>query len=157
MGVVHGVHAAYPLMIAQGQGHIVNTASLAGISPSPGLTPYSASKHAVVGLSRSLRAEARQYGVKVSVVCPGMVKTPILERSETRSLDGDALRAKLMFGAITPDDCAKQILTGVRKNKDTVLVTSAAKLTVFLLRFCPWLVNFFVKRIALKVHETHQG
>lgn len=56
LGVVHGVHAAYPVMIRQGSGHIVNTASVAGLSPVPGLVAYAATKHAVVGLStRSAR------------------------------------------------------------------------------------------------------
>jgi len=75
-GVVHGVHAAYTVMIAQRSGHIVNTASLAGLLPAPGLTPYAMTKHAVVGLSLSLRAEAAAYGVRVTAVCPGFVDTP---------------------------------------------------------------------------------
>jgi NAD(P)-dependent dehydrogenase (short-subunit alcohol dehydrogenase family) len=79
-GVVHGVQAAYPVMIGQRSGHIVNTASLAGLLPSPGLTPYAMTKHAVVGLSLSLRAEAAGYGVRVTAVCPGVVDTPILDR-----------------------------------------------------------------------------
>jgi NAD(P)-dependent dehydrogenase (short-subunit alcohol dehydrogenase family) len=56
-GVVHGVQAAYPVMVRQGDGHIVNTASLAGLLPAPGLAPYGATKWAVVGLSLSLRGE----------------------------------------------------------------------------------------------------
>src|SRR5207248_6593438 len=79
-GVVHGVHAAYPVMIEQGSGHIVNTASLAGLLPSPGATPYAMTKHAVVGLSLSLRGEAAAYGVRVTAVCPGVVETPILDK-----------------------------------------------------------------------------
>jgi len=67
-------------MIQQGSGHIVNTASLAGLLPSPGLTPYAMTKYAVVGLSLSLRAEAAAYGVKVTAVCPGFVDTPILDK-----------------------------------------------------------------------------
>ena len=55
-GVVHGVHAAYPILIQQGSGHIVNTASAAGLLPIPGAVAYATSKHAVVGLSTSLRA-----------------------------------------------------------------------------------------------------
>ena len=77
-GVVHGVHAAYPIMLAQGRGHIVNTASLAGLVPMPIGIPYTATKHAVVGLSLGLRAEAAGRGVKVSVVCPSFVDTPLL-------------------------------------------------------------------------------
>jgi len=54
-GVIHGIQAAYPIMVGQGFGHIVNTASMAGLIPTPGCTGYAATKHAVVGLSESLR------------------------------------------------------------------------------------------------------
>ena len=78
-GVVNGVHSAYELMCAQGFGHIVNTASTAGLGAVPGITPYAATKHAVVGLSRSLRIEAAEHKVRVSVICPGLVRTPIMD------------------------------------------------------------------------------
>lgn len=78
MGVIHGIHAAYPRMLAQGFGHIVNTASMAGLTPSPFSAPYGATKHAVVGLSRCVRCEAAPYGVRVSALCPGVIRTPIL-------------------------------------------------------------------------------
>ncbi len=67
-------------MIEQGHGHIVNTASTAGLAPAVLVAAYSASKHAVVGLSGALRAEAAMFGVRVSVLCPGAVDTPILDR-----------------------------------------------------------------------------
>src|SRR5690606_9148063 len=70
---------AYPIMLEQRSGHIVNTASLAGLVPMPMGIPYTATKHAVVGLSLGLRAEATGTGVKVSVVCPGFVDTPLLQ------------------------------------------------------------------------------
>ena len=94
-GVVHGIHAAYPLMIAQGHGHIVNTASVSGLIPSPGMGAYSATKHAVVGLSRALRVEAAQHGVKVTAVCPGLVQTPIVEHmkiSGSGALEADEIQ-----------------------------------------------------------------
>jgi NAD(P)-dependent dehydrogenase (short-subunit alcohol dehydrogenase family) len=78
-GVINGVQAAFKVMMAQGFGHIVNTASLAGLMPSPGNVAYATTKYAVVGLSNSLRAEAAQLGVRVSVLCPGFVRTAILE------------------------------------------------------------------------------
>lgn len=78
LGVVHGIQAAYPVMIRQRSGHIVNTASMAGLMTSGGQTSYSATKHAVVAISRSLRVEADRHGVRVSVVCPGVIRTPIL-------------------------------------------------------------------------------
>jgi NAD(P)-dependent dehydrogenase (short-subunit alcohol dehydrogenase family) len=80
-GVVHGVLAAYPVMVRQRAGHIVNTASIAGLVNFPTATPYATTKHAVVGLSLSLRAEAEHYGVRVSVLCPGVIATRIFERA----------------------------------------------------------------------------
>ncbi|MGB8501782.1 SDR family oxidoreductase, partial [Mycobacterium sp.] len=70
-GVVHGIAAAYPVMIRQGHGDIVNTASMAGLVPAGRLTSYAMTKHAVVGLSLALRSEAAARGVDVLVVCPG--------------------------------------------------------------------------------------
>ncbi|MBV9320154.1 MAG: SDR family oxidoreductase, partial [Mycobacterium sp.] len=77
-GVVHGIQAVYPIMIRQHSGHIVNTASMAGLVATPGSANYSAAKHAVVAISKALRVEAERHGVKVSVLCPGAVRTPIL-------------------------------------------------------------------------------
>ncbi|MHB8696273.1 MAG: SDR family oxidoreductase, partial [Solirubrobacteraceae bacterium] len=78
-GVVHGVHAAYPGMVARASGHIVNIASVAGLAPAPLFAPYATSKFAVMGLSLSLRAEAATHGVGVTVVCPGAIETPLLD------------------------------------------------------------------------------
>ena len=86
LGVIHGVRAAYPGMIERGRGHIVNTASLSGLVPSPLLVPYSTAKHAVVGLSVGLRVEAADHGVRVSVVCPGVIETPLLDTGNPADL-----------------------------------------------------------------------
>ncbi|MGB9372850.1 MAG: SDR family oxidoreductase [Jiangellales bacterium] len=85
-GVVHGVHAAYPHMLAQRSGHILNVASVAGLLPGVLLAPYAMSKHAVVGLSMSLRGEAAEHGVRVSALCPGVVETPILDKGNPADL-----------------------------------------------------------------------
>lgn len=79
LGVVSGLHCVYPIMLKQGFGHIVNTASMAGRMATPALSAYNATKHAVVGLSRSLRIEAAGRGVRVSAFCPGPIRTPILK------------------------------------------------------------------------------
>jgi NAD(P)-dependent dehydrogenase (short-subunit alcohol dehydrogenase family) len=78
-GVIHGVQAAYPVMVRQGFGHVVNTASIAGLTTWPGMASYSVTKHAVVALSRVLRAEAEAHGVRVSALCPGVIRTPLLQ------------------------------------------------------------------------------
>ena len=85
MGVVHGLHAFLPRLIAQARpSHVVNTASMAGLVPSPGLAPYSATKHAVVGLAVALDAELAGTGVRVSALCPGIIDTAIVRTSTMR-------------------------------------------------------------------------
>jgi NAD(P)-dependent dehydrogenase (short-subunit alcohol dehydrogenase family) len=94
-GVLYGTLVAYKVMARQGYGHIVNTASAAGLLPHLLNAPYSTAKHAVVGLSRSLRLEGADLGVKVSVVCPGFVRTNICGRSSGSSGRRCARRGRL--------------------------------------------------------------
>jgi NAD(P)-dependent dehydrogenase (short-subunit alcohol dehydrogenase family) len=85
-GVIHGIRAFVPRLVAQGTGHLVNTASMAGVSVGPGLGPYVASKHAVVALTEALAAELALAapGVGVTVVCPGQVTTNIFNAERNR-------------------------------------------------------------------------
>jgi len=87
-GVIHGIRVFAPGLIAQGEGHIVNTASVAGLLSVPGLGPYSVSKHGVVTLSETLYGELVATGskVRVSVLCPSWVKTGIFEADRNRSV-----------------------------------------------------------------------
>jgi NAD(P)-dependent dehydrogenase (short-subunit alcohol dehydrogenase family) len=82
-GVIYGINAFVPLFMEQNEGHVVNTASLAGLGGAPGMGPYCAAKFAVVGLSESLFQELKMLGsnVCVSVLCPGFVRTRIHESS----------------------------------------------------------------------------
>jgi short-subunit dehydrogenase len=77
--VIHGVRAFVPLLIEQGAGHVLNTASAAGLLPIPTLAPYVVAKHAVVALSENLELELEGTGVGVSVLCPMFVRTRIYE------------------------------------------------------------------------------
>ena len=84
-GVVNGLQTFVKRMQAHGQGgHIVNTASMAGITTASGLGVYNTSKFAVVGMSEALRGDLEPHGIGVSVLCPGMVRTRILESERTR-------------------------------------------------------------------------
>ncbi len=86
MGVVHGLHAFTPRIIASGGGHIVNTASMAGLTSTPGMSPYNASKHAVVTISESMALELAMTHpeVGISILCPGWVRTRINESERNR-------------------------------------------------------------------------
>jgi NAD(P)-dependent dehydrogenase (short-subunit alcohol dehydrogenase family) len=145
-GVIHGVQAAYKIMGAQGFGHIVNTASLAGLTPSPGGVAYATAKHAVVGLSNSLRAESARRGIRVSVLCPGFVRTAILEGGGKYGkmlidLTPDQHRQMLemieKFKPLSPNMFAKKALNSVAKNKAIIIVPAWWKLLWLLNRFFP--------------------
>jgi len=146
-GVVNGVAAAYPLMVEQGYGHIINTASIEGLIPFPGSVSYAASKYGVVGLSNALQIEGADLGVKVSVVCPGYIKTPIFHTSKMIKIDRQKMLEYLpeRFG-ITPEKCALVILRGVERNKPIIVVTALAKILWLMHRINPGWILWMMRR-----------
>jgi NAD(P)-dependent dehydrogenase (short-subunit alcohol dehydrogenase family) len=86
-GVLHGALVFAPVLAEQGAGHIVCTASVAGLMDTPTLPPYGVSKHAVVGLAGAMRRELADQGVGVSVLCPGLINTRIFESERNRPTD----------------------------------------------------------------------
>ncbi|MCZ6463364.1 MAG: SDR family NAD(P)-dependent oxidoreductase [Proteobacteria bacterium] len=132
-GVLHGVQCFVPRMLAQGgPAHIVNTASMAGLAPSPRVAAYTASKYAVVGFSECLRIDLEEHGIGVSVVCPGGVKSRLFEGrhrpSDAPVLSSDDLAAVARAGSpdsavlIDPERVARAVLDGVRDG-DLYIVT----------------------------------
>jgi NAD(P)-dependent dehydrogenase (short-subunit alcohol dehydrogenase family) len=144
-GVIHGVQAAYPIMLRQGFGHIVNMASGAGLWPSPFVVGYCATKHAVVGLSTSLRIEAAAAEVRVSVLCPGAVRTPALtcEAKYSKVLPPiplDVLRKLVeQQHPISPERFAEQALRAVARNRAIIVIPSWWKIVWWLTRLSPGL------------------
>lgn len=111
-GVMYATNAAAKRMVPRRSGHILNIASLAGITPVPGLSIYSASKHAVRGFTLSIAYELRPHGVSVSVVCPDAVETPMLELQTTYD------EAAATFGGgrgLTLDEIETAILETIAK------------------------------------------
>lgn len=153
-GVVHGVEAVYPLMVEQAplsgwRGHIVNTASISGLVPAPGFTAYAMTKHAVVGLSVSLREEARRYGVRVSAICPSVIGTPMADHAQLLG-DSVPVREKVDGFVRLPDAdyCARKALAGVRRNKALIPVAPAAHIGWRLYRLWPGLLRPVTRRLA---------
>lgn len=131
-GVVNGIRAFVPTMIGQGRGHVVNTASMAGLLPMPYGTPYVASKHAVVGVTATLRWELAQMakGVSASVLCPGWVRTGIASGPGAGLLedqeDGPAgamarLLAQNVESGLAPSDVADRVVRAVQSDEFWVL------------------------------------
>jgi NAD(P)-dependent dehydrogenase (short-subunit alcohol dehydrogenase family) len=159
MGVIHGVQAAYPVMVRQGYGHIINTASLSGLNPAPLLVPYSTTKHGVVGLSLALRAEAAANGVGVTVVCPGPTDTPFLDKGGPADLPRSRLRRHLDVRELTEastevysaERLADDILRAIAQNKARVIAPRSARVAWRANRYVPWLVNRLSAQAATKV------
>jgi NAD(P)-dependent dehydrogenase (short-subunit alcohol dehydrogenase family) len=129
-GVINGIRAFVPHLVAQGRGHVVNTASMAGLTGLPFLGPYTASKHAIVSISETLRSELDQRApeVGVTVVCPSYVHTNIARASRNRP---DALTPALQMNpgglqrhldtmetiAIEPPQVAGLIMEAIESNR----------------------------------------
>jgi len=124
-GVIHGVEAFVPRMIAQKEpGHVVNTASMAGLIASQGLGVYNTTKYAVVGLSETLQKDLRPYGIGVSVLCPMGVKTAIRQSARSRPPDlqnpGGAEsggEVDLIGRSLEPEHVAERVLRAIRANR----------------------------------------
>lgn len=142
-GVVHGVAAAYPQMIRQGHGHIVNTASMAGLAAAGQLTSYVMTKHAVVGLSLALRSEAAAHGVGVLAVCPAAVETPILDKGAVGGFVGRDyfLQGQGVKTAYDADRLASDTLRAIARNKAILVKPGRAHASWVFARLAPGLMQ----------------
>jgi short-subunit dehydrogenase len=145
-------------MLKQGSGHIINTASLAGLIPGVLNTSYCASKHAVVGFSLTLRSEARLHNIKVTALCPGYLKTNILETTPNVSEFLNSEKNTKMGAdtkALTPEECINQIMRGVRRNKGVIVSPLRYKMYWWLHRLNPeFIPNMFVRIIRYMKKNT---
>jgi NAD(P)-dependent dehydrogenase (short-subunit alcohol dehydrogenase family) len=147
MGIVHGTRAAHRHMSEQGFGHIVNTASFAGVFPWPTTTPYTASKHAVVGMSTALRAELQGAGIRVSVLCPGTILTPMIEQGASPerwvgSYSQDKLeRFFKSASGLSPDVFAGRALDRVARNQPVIVLPASYRML--------WLINRISPAMAI--------
>jgi NAD(P)-dependent dehydrogenase (short-subunit alcohol dehydrogenase family) len=156
-GVVHGIQAVYPIMIRQHSGHIVNTASGAGLFTSPGLGSYTATKHAVVGISKALRVEAERHGVQVSVLCPGAIRTPILTMGKYGRYDGvsdeQLLKFWEPFRPMAPEKFAERALRAVLRGDPIIVVPAWSKAFWYLERLSPALSMRVGKAMLKRIRE----
>ena len=146
-GVIHGIEAFVPRMVAQGEeGHVVNTASMAGLVATQGLGVYNTSKYAVVGLSETLVKDLRQHRIGVSVLCPMGVATrirasernrpPALLNDVTGPEDGGAAApVELMGRTLGADEVAAKVVRAIYGNELYVITHDAESLTPIRKRF----------------------
>jgi NAD(P)-dependent dehydrogenase (short-subunit alcohol dehydrogenase family) len=123
-GVIHGIEAFVPRMITQSEGgHVVNTASMAGLVATQGLGVYNTTKYAVVGLSETLQKDLRPYDIGVSVLCPMGVATRIREAGRNRpahlrtSARPSGGAVELMGTMLTPERVADMVVAAIKANR----------------------------------------
>jgi len=139
LGVIHGCHVMVDWLTANPHGgHVVNTASLAAVASAPTMAAYNASKAAVVSLSETLYAELRPRGVGVTVLCPGFVRTALLDGARWHPPRLRA-RAERHFAAarIDGDDVAEATLRAIRRRRLYVVLPLRGRLIWWLKRLLP--------------------
>jgi NAD(P)-dependent dehydrogenase (short-subunit alcohol dehydrogenase family) len=144
LGVVYGTVHAYQLMARQGHGHIVNISSLSGLVPQPGNAAYCTSKHGIVGLSLSLRAEGADLGVKVSAACPGDMKTKIYDNMVVVDMPREQVvalsrRTHYLMPQMSAQAAASAILRGVDRNRPLIVFPAVVQVIWHLYRCFPGL------------------
>lgn len=146
-GVAYATTIAYRQMVRQGHGHIVATASVAGLVPVPLQAHYCASKHAVVGLCATLGLEAARHGVTVTAFCPAFVESGMFDTATFRgALTGVDARRLVPVAPLATDVAVRRLLDGVARGRTMVI-------TPFYGRLGWWLERFFP---ALS-HRLHRG
>ena len=161
-GVVNGVQAAYQIMLSQGFGHIVNTASIGGLVPNVLSPSYTTTKHAVVGLSRVLRAEGEAHGIRVSALCPGFVRTPMLQEEEDGKVLMDlspeqerGLRESFeKLRPMPPDAFAVKAIDAIANDQAVIVQPSWWKLFWWIDRLSPRLT---MRQLRKQVMDMNEG
>ncbi len=140
--VIYGTKLAYTQMRKQGHGHIVNVSSSAGLMPVPNSTVYSSIKHAIIGLSHSLREEAALHGIKISVVVPGMVKSDLWENAvNIKDYDYKKNMEKTGIKPISANQAAAAILMGINANSRSIIFPRLNRIILRLYQFMPGLMT----------------
>lgn len=142
-GVVRGVHTFLPVFAAQGGGHVVNIASLAGLVHAPNMSSYNATKAAVVALSETMRHELAPQGIRTTVVCPSFFATNIHANMRATDPAFEVVAAKMVTGEgipgrkLTADDVARKVLKAVERKKFWCLPHPEGRAIWMLKRYAP--------------------
>jgi short-subunit dehydrogenase len=144
-GAVHLTRAVLPGMLERGGGHVAAVSSLVGKFGTAKRSSYAASKHALHGWFDSLRAEVYDDGVGVTLVCPGFVKTSVVQNA--LRADGSPIGDTDKEKGMPPEDCADAIARAIEQNKDEIYVGGWELLGVYAKRFVPSLFNAAIRRL----------
>jgi short-subunit dehydrogenase len=142
--------AVLPYMIKQRSGHIAVISSLAGKLGFFYRSAYAASKHALHGFYEALRLEHAENGIRVTIVCPGYIKTDISLNAITANGERHGLMDRNQAGGMEADVCAEKILSGMARNKKELLIGGKERIPVYLKRYLPVLFHWLMPRLKPK-------
>ncbi|MEP7340525.1 MAG: SDR family oxidoreductase [Acidobacteriota bacterium] len=141
--------AVLPGMLAARSGHLVVVSSLMGYLDTPMRSAYAASKHALQGYFDSLRAEVWRQNVKVTLICPGFVKTAISVNALTADGSKHGRTDRTQEKGLSAEKCAAKTLDAIARGKDEVLIGGMEILAVYAKRFLPWVYSKVIRRVKL--------
>ena len=154
LGVARGCRTFTPMLKAQGSGHIVNTASAAGLVHPPRMSEYNAVKAGVVALSETLLHELKPYGVRVSVICPTFFKTNLTASLRGKDESANTSAAKLIDNAkLSADVIAGRVITGVEKGKHIILTDRDGRIAYAAKRFARPLYYSMMSKASVQMSK----
>jgi short-subunit dehydrogenase len=146
-GTVALTKAVLPAMLARRSGHIAIVSSVMGYVGTPGRSTYAAAKHALHGYFDSLRAEVWREGVKVTLVCPGYVRTAVSANALGPRGEKHGQTDGTHMSGIPAERCADAILRGIARGREEIHVGGFEVAAIYLKRFAPWLFSRIVRRM----------
>ena len=152
-GTVALTKAVLPSMIARRAGHIVVISSVVGYVGTPGRSTYAAAKHALHGYFDSLRAEVWRDRIRVTLACPGYVKTAVSLNALGPAGERHGVLDPTQQRGISAERCAAAIVRGVARKRDEIYVGRWEVSGIYLKRFAPWLLSRVIRRMTFSVDE----
>lgn len=162
MGPIHVIEAFVPPMMTAGRGgHLVNVSSAAGLFGLPWHAAYSATKFGLRGVSEVLRFDLRPHGIRVSLVCPGAVATPLVDTVRIVGVDRDdpevrALTQRFTRHAVTPEKAAEAIIRGVRRNRFWVYTSRDIAFGHFAQRKFEWPYTLAMRALNARIRRVQE-
>ena len=160
MGPIHVIECFVPPMIEGARGgHLVNVSSAAGLFGLAWHAPYSAGKFGLRGISEVLRFDLEQHGIGVSLVCPGGVDTGLVNTVRIVGVDTESptlvkMRERFRKHAVSPEQAARAILKGVKRNRYLVFTSSDIRIGHWFQRHCHWLYVRIMRRISRQMQAV---
>jgi short-subunit dehydrogenase len=156
-GPVALTKSVLPSMRERGAGRIVVVSSVMGYLGTPGRSTYAAAKHALHGWFDSLRAEVWREGIRVTLACPGYVKTAVSANALGPRGEQHGRTDPNTARGIAPDKCAAAILTAVARGREEIYIGGAEVVGIYLKRFAPWLLSRAVRQMKFTGGEPARG